>query len=462
MSASTDTPNAETDGSPGTTSVVAVLRRLPRRVQILLLADGVNAFGLGTVLPFLFIYLSQVRHINVRVAAAALAVTAVASFGSGLVWGSLLDRYRHRIVMPAVMGLAALGSILYAFADRAWIAIAVAVVVGIASGGVGPVIRTLFATAVPQKERTVFFGLQFGFFNGAVGLGVLVGGLLVNGTLGRYQLLYAINGITFLVMAAVLLVAPGDAGKDRAPDAGHADGDGDAAAKPSYRTVLRNPVVLLIIATMSLAAVFYYGLFESVLPGYVTINHAVSARGVAGAFVVNLVVVVLVQFVVIPRLGQVRRTTWLTASGLLWGVSWLLVLFAGQSGGWTALTLYVAASVPFAAAEAMVTPVLAALLNDIVDDRVRGRANALFAFAVTGGSILGPAVAAALLPVANGVPLVAVLAAGCLLMLVPTAMLRRRLGNEVDRPHDEPAGAAVAPAQPGSVEPGLPAQTASA
>ncbi|MFG1811841.1 MFS transporter [Streptomyces sp. NPDC049040] len=437
-------------------NVLAVLKRLPGRARILLLADFVNAFGVGMVMPFLLIYLSQVRHINIRIAAAALAVSAIASFMSGLVWGSLLDRYRHRIVMPSVMVLAAIGTSLYALADRAWIAIGVATLLGLAQGGIGPVVRTMFATVVPPKERTVFFGLQFGIFNGAVGLGVLLGGLLVNGSLGRYQLLYVVDGITFLFMAVVLLVAPSSAAKDDAQD----EDEGDAGQKPSYRTVLRNPVVMLIIATMSLAAVFYYGLFESVLPGYLTINHAVSPRGVSGWFVVNVVVVVLAQFVVMPRLGQVRRTTWLTASGLLWGASWLLVLLAGRSSGSTALVLLFVSSVPFAVAEVMVTPVLAALLNDVVDDRVRGRANALFAFAITGGSIIGPAIAAALLPVGKGVPLVAALAVGCLLMLIPTVVLRRRLGSDTDMAHDEEPEAAAAgaaedeSADPGSAEPG--------
>lgn len=456
MSAPTDSAsqNAEPKKAAPSDHVLAVLKRLPGRARILLLADVVNAFGVGMVMPFLLIYLSQVRHINIRIAAAALAVSAVASFMSGLVWGSLLDRYRHRIVMPAVMVLAAIGTSLYAFADRAWIAIAVAMLLGLAQGGIGPVVRTMFATAVPPKERTVFFGLQFGIFNGAVGLGVLVGGLLVNGTLERYQLLYAVDGITFLFMAVVLLVAPSDDGKEHAED----EGDGDAGLKPSYRTVLRNPLVVLIIATMSLAAVFYYGLFESVLPGYLTINHAVSPRGISGAFVVNVVVVVLAQFVVMPRLGQVRRTTWLTASGLLWAASWLLVLLAGRSSGSTALVLLYGSSVPFAVAEVMVTPVLAALLNDIVDDRVRGRANALFAFAITGGSIIGPAIAAALLPVGKGVPLVAGLAVGCLLVLIPTAMLRKRLDGDTDKPHEEEGEAAAAEAaeaessEPGSSE----------
>ncbi|AUH44420.1 MFS transporter [Streptomyces sp. CMB-StM0423] len=455
--------SAEADAAPPQNNVLAVLRRLPGRARILILADVVNAFGIGVVMPFLVIYLSEVRDINIRIAAGALAVSAVAAFASGLAWGAMLDRYRHRVIMPTVMVLAAVGTGLYAFADRPWIAITAALVVGLAQGGIGPVIRTMFATAVPANERTVFFGLQFGIFNGAVGLGVLLGGTLVNGTLERYQMLYIIDGITFLFMAVVLVLATSDSGKEKGKD----EGGEDEGPKPSYRTVLRTPVVMLIIATMSLAAVFYYGLFESVLPGYLTINDAVSARGVSGAFVINVVVVVLAQFVVMPRLGKVRRTTWLTAAGLLWGVSWILVLLAGRTDGATALVLLFVSSVPFAAAEVMVTPVLAALLNDVVDDRVRGRANALFAFAITGGSIIGPAMAAAMLPVGKGVPLVAGLAVGCLLMLIPTVALRKRLGSEGDTPRDgdeakakaEAAEAESTGAEP--AEPVAPARTAS-
>jgi MFS family permease len=421
--------------------VLAVLARLPRRARILLAADGLNAFGAGLTLPFLLIYLSQVRGVDIRVAALALSVSAFFSFFAGLAWGSLLDRYRHRVVMPVVMLLAGVATALYAVAGSASTAIAVAALSGIAMGGVGPVIRTMFATAVPGADRTQFFGLQFGLFNAAIGLGILAGGLLIDGSLGRYQLLYVVDGLTFVLMAVILLVVPGREREDPGGDGEPADGP-----KPSYRSVLRNPVVVLIVGAMTLAATFYYGQFQSVLPGYLTLAGAVSPRGIAAAFVVNVVVVVLAQFVVMPRLRHVRRTTWLTASAVLWGVSWLLLLWAGRSTGSTALGLLIVSMVPFAVAEVMVTPILAALLNDVVDDGVRGRANALFTLSTTAGSILGPAIAAALLPVGDGLPLVAGLAAGCLLILLPAAALRGRLGEDVDKPQEaepEPATAGV-------------------
>lgn len=418
-------------------NVFAVIARLPRRAKLLLAADAVNAFGAGLVMPFLLIYLTQIRHVDIRFAAAVLSVSAIFSFFAGLVWGSLLDRYRYRVVMPSVMLLAGVATALYAVVDTEWAALSVAALSGIAMGGVGPVIRTMFATAVADQERTSFFGLQFGVFNAAIGLGILAGGLLVNDSLGRYQLLYLGDGITFIFMALILLIWPGRERK--------ADEDGGDAAKErkaSYRSVLSNPVVVLIVAAMTLSATFYYGQFLSVLPGYLTLNGAVSPRGIAIAFVINVVVVVLAQFVVMPRLRQIRRTTWLMTSGLLWGVSWLMVLWAGQSSGSTALVLLFVSSVPFAIAEVMVTPILAALLNDVVADKIRGRANALFTLSTTTGMIIGPAIAAALLPVGGGMPLVLGLAVGCLLVLIPAAMLRGRLGTELDLPPEndsEPA-----------------------
>jgi MFS family permease len=435
-------------------NVVAVLARLPVRARALLAADAVNAFGAGLVLPFLLIYLSQVRHLDVRVAAAALSVSALFGFVAGLGWGALLDRYSHRAITTTVMLMAGAGTCLYAVTDAPWSALAVSALYGVGFGGVGPVLRTVFATVVPAPERTLFFGIQFGIFNAFIGLGILAGGLLNNGTVGRYQVLYLGDGITFGVMAVALLIfLPGRAGSAAADEPG-SEGDAGAAGRPrpSYRSVLRSPALILILVTMTMAATFYYGQFQSTLPGYLTIRHAVSARGISGAFVVNVVVIVLAQFVVMPRLRQIRRTTWVTASGLLWAAAWLLVLWAGQTSGAAALVLLFAASVPFAAAEVMVTPVLVALLNDIVGDDVRGRANALFTFALTGGSILGPAITAALLPVGRGVPLVAALAAGCLLMLIPAARLRGRLASDVDKPPVDSAPAAAGAVPAGSEE----------
>jgi hypothetical protein len=80
-----------------------VIGLLPRRAQALLVANAVNSFGAGLVMPFLLVYFRDIRGLDIRVAPAAIAVFGLCSCCSGLVWGHLLDKLSYRLVMPTVM-----------------------------------------------------------------------------------------------------------------------------------------------------------------------------------------------------------------------------------------------------------------------------------------------------------------------------------------------------------------------
>ena len=68
--------------------------QLPRPVWVLQVGGLTNAFGNGIVLPFLIIYLHNVRGIPLGLAGLAAAVNSAAAFVSGFVAGSLADRHR--------------------------------------------------------------------------------------------------------------------------------------------------------------------------------------------------------------------------------------------------------------------------------------------------------------------------------------------------------------------------------
>ncbi|MFJ6756245.1 MULTISPECIES: MFS transporter [unclassified Streptomyces] len=417
-----------------------VIGLLPRRAQALLVANAVNSFGAGLVMPFLLVYFGDIRGLDIRIGPAAIAVTGLCSFGSGLVWGHLLDKLSYRLVMPVVMIIAGVGTGLYAIADRPWIALAVSALYGLGMGGVGTVTKTMFATVVPKEQRTLTFGLEFTLFNAFVGLGVLVGGLVASGTLRSYQLLYLGDGLSFVITAAAFLVLlPKTAEKPQHKAAADAD-----APAPSYRSVLRIPALALALFCMLLCATVSLSQFQSALPGYVTVNDAVTPGGISVAFIANVVVIVLAQFLLMPRLDGVRRSTLISASGVLSAASWVCVFFAGMTSGTAALVTLIAGVAIFSVAEVIVIPIVAALINGLVTDEVRGRTNALFSFVISGGMILGPLLTTALLEVDHGRALIVVLAVGSLLVPLAGLKLRRSLPDEQDIPAAKAATTAEA------------------
>src|SRR6266536_6662139 len=73
--------------------------QLPRPVWLLQVGGLTNAFGNGIVLPFLIIYLHNVRGISLGLAWLAAAVNSAAALCSGFVAGSLADRIGPRRVL---------------------------------------------------------------------------------------------------------------------------------------------------------------------------------------------------------------------------------------------------------------------------------------------------------------------------------------------------------------------------
>jgi predicted MFS family arabinose efflux permease len=80
--------------------VVAYLRRLdphlPRQVWLVQAGGVVNSLGNGIVLPFVVIYLHNVRGISFAEAGLALAFGGAAALASGWAAGSIVDRIGGR------------------------------------------------------------------------------------------------------------------------------------------------------------------------------------------------------------------------------------------------------------------------------------------------------------------------------------------------------------------------------
>src|SRR5438552_12417058 len=87
---------------------------LPSRAWVVLGGDALSAVGSGLTLPFLFVYLSRVRHIHPDLAGLAVATIAVAAFVGNPLSGWLADRHGARETLIAGLVLAAAGSVLIA------------------------------------------------------------------------------------------------------------------------------------------------------------------------------------------------------------------------------------------------------------------------------------------------------------------------------------------------------------
>src|SRR4051812_25921506 len=154
--------------------------QLPRDVWLLQLGGVVNSFGNGVVLPFLVIYLHDVRGFGLGTAGVAIAVSSAAQLSAGIAAGPIIDRIGPRPTLAAGLILQAVGFALLPLVRAPWHAYALLAVEGAGSAGFWPSQSTLVSRLTPAARRHAAFAQQRLTMNLGIGLGGLVGGLIAH------------------------------------------------------------------------------------------------------------------------------------------------------------------------------------------------------------------------------------------------------------------------------------------
>jgi MFS family permease len=393
--------------------------RLPRSVQALQAGGLANAFGNGIVLPFTFIYLHNVRGISLGLAGLVLGTNAAVSLVAGPVSGAFVDRIGGKKTLAASLVFLAVGYGGYAFVEHPWQGFATAAITGVGNGAFWPAQSTLIAALVPTEKRTPAFAMQRVVMNLGIGLGALSGGLIASTNDARsFQLLFLLDALTFVVYLGVLWALVPEPGRQVPSDSSTPSG--------GYTAVLRNRAFVGVIA---INTVFIFAGFAGfdLLPVYAKNHAAVGERAIGIVFLVNTLVIVVLQLPVAKLAEGHRRMRTLALLGAVWALAWGLVPIAGiwLSGVAATALLAVAVSV-FGIGECLHGSVQAPLVADLADPPLLGRYMALSALSWQVGFTLGPAAGGfAVAAAPHGTWLVA--AAICGLNGVAALALERRL-----------------------------------
>ena len=283
--------------------------RLPRAVYVLELGALVNAFGSGVVLPFLLIYLHNVRGIPFGLAGSAAAVQSAAALASGFLGGTLSDRVGPKRVLLAALAVMTVAFALMPTIRTAWEAFAIYTLWGIGSGSFWPSQSALLAALTPATRRAPAYALQRLSMNVGVAVGGVVAGLIASvGNPQTFTVLFAINCVTFLGYMVVLAWV-------RAP-ALH-----EGRLGGSWHAVLRDRVFTrftLLNAAFMTAAI---SLAVELLPAFGKNVTGISEREVGIVFALDALGVVLFQLPVVKLVEGRSRMRGLALMGLLWAAS---------------------------------------------------------------------------------------------------------------------------------------------
>lgn len=421
---------------------------LPGAVWTLQAGGLANAFGNGVVLPFVIIYLHNVRGLSLTVAGFSAAANAGAGIVSGAAAGALADRFGPKRVLIAALCGQTLVIACFPLIGSAWQALTLQLAMGSFSGMFWPSQSSLLTSLTPTRSRPAAFAQQRVTMNLGIGLGGLAGGVIATTSdPGTFTTLFLLDAATFLAFALVLLRVP-------SPPRVRHEGPGG-----TYRDVLRNrPFVSFLLLNLAFIAAGIVP-FAEFMPVYAKNGAGVSESAIGLIFFANTIFIVVAQLPIAKALEGRRRMPAFALMGALWSATWIAVLLAVETMGPTGAALVIGgAVVVFAAGECLHGAVQGPLVADLADPRLIGRYMALSSLSWQAAFLIGPAAGGAILdaqPVALWILFATVCAAGGVWSL----LFERRLPPALARTPRRAAADVLASEEVAAQGPGVQSRT---
>lgn len=416
---------------------------LPRDARLMLVGVAIDALGVGLVLPFLVVYLHEVRDIPVTTVGVLAAVPAVVGLALVGPIGVLVDRVGPRRVQLAAATCSLASAAVLSQAGGAGPALVAMLLGGVGHAAFWPANQALVAAVLPSETRSRYFGLSFTLLNAGIGVGGVVGALYVDvADPSTFTTVYLLDALSFLGPIAVLAgplrhVGGPVAAPEHAPEGG------------SYGEVLRDPVFRRLLVVVFFSAFVGYGQIEAGWTAFSRIVAEASTRTIGVAFAVNTAIIVLVQMVVVRLIEGRRRTRVLAVLAAIWCLAWGVMGLAGTVPGTTvAAVLVVGSMAVFALGETLLSPIAPAITNDLAPEHLRGRYNAAASLAFQVAAVTAPVTAGFLIGHDRPTTYVVTLLAGCgafglLAIRMDGVLPARANGLRAEELHVEPSLATV-------------------
>ncbi len=357
----------------------------------------VSSVGTGLTLPFLLVYLHNVRGIGTSAASLVVAWLGLAALAAAPATGALTDRVGPMPVLIWGQVIVGVGSVGLAFTSTVPVALVTTGLASIGFTAAATAESTLISRLARDAAQEWVFGFQYLVFSAGVGIGALLAGLVVNvAQPASFQLIFLADAASYFIYAAVMLTmrSAGQAPEaESGADSAGADGSDPSADRFGLRAVWQDRPMrrLLIVAIVSCTC--SAGQIESGFPAYATQVALVSTRVLAVAFVANTLTIVVGQLLFLPHIVGHSRSRLIAVACVAWAACWALVwAAAGWAGTFTAALLVVAGFVVFSFGEILASPTAPSIVNDLAPEQLRGRYNAAFSLTFSLGILVGPVI----------------------------------------------------------------------
>ncbi|MFS4095572.1 MFS transporter [Streptomyces sp. AF1A] len=397
-----------------------------RRIHV---GNALSAFGLGFTVPYLYVYVAQVRGLGAMTAGLLLTVFAVSALIVLPFAGRAIVRRGPLPVLLAALVAAALGALSLGLTGSAAGVLLSAAALGAGQAVMQPALATMIVDCSSADTRSRAFAMQFFLQNLGLGIGGLIGGHLVDTTrVSSFTLLFAIEAAIFVALVGVMATV-------RMPHAPHVEEAPAPSSRGGWRELLGNRAMVQLCVLGFVLFFACYGQFDSGLSAYGLEAARISTSTLGTALAVNTLVIVVAQFAVLKFVERRRRSRVIAAVGLIWAVAWLAAGYAGLGHGSqaTATAAFVSTYGLFGLGEAMLSPTVAPLVADLAPEGMAGQYNSTFALVKQLALAVGPAVGGPLGASSHG-PYIVTFLLFSLGITVLALRLGRRLTDVQDRP----------------------------
>lgn len=403
------------------------MARTIRQVQI---GNALSAFGSGFTVPYMFVYVSQVRGLGSTTAWLVFSLFALAALVALPLAGRGIDRYGPRPVLVAGAVVAALGALAFGHAGGSGHILLSAFLFGGGVAAVQPALATMIVRCSTPATRSHAFALQFTLVNLGMGIGAMIGGQIVDVSRpASLTLLFTIEAVMFLVLAAVT-------GSVRIPAAPVAPASSSQVAdrpRSDLRILLADKAFLRICVLAGLIFFTCYGQFESGVAAYATDVVGTSPSVLGLALGVNTLAIVTLQMIVVRITARRRRSTAIAATGVVWLGAWAAAAVAGLvSGGTVATAAMLSVYMLFGVGEALLAPTLGPIVADLAPAHLLGSYNAAFSLVKQVAVAMGPAAGVLLVGAGLSPAYLLVMAGSTVLIVVLALRLRTQLTGAQD------------------------------
>ncbi|MGA2873095.1 MAG: MFS transporter [Candidatus Dormibacteria bacterium] len=401
----------------------ALRPQLPASVWTVLVGVTISSVGSGFVLPFGSIYLHEVRGLPIAVVGLVLSCSALASLLAGAVGGSLVDRVGPRTMMLAGLVLQTLGYGGLGFVVSAPEAAGSMLLIGAGMGTYYPAFAALLAAVTTRQQRSSAASLQYAATNLGLGLGAVIGGLLVSTSRpGSFTTVYLLDAAGFVLFGVLVL--------SRVPSGRHRAADHEEA---SYRVVLRDRILLALIAFNSLLVLSTYAQLDTSVPLYAHLFLGVPTVALGAILAANTAFIVVAQLPITRAVRHLDRSRTLALSASAWLATWLVGEVASLAHGLAAIWLLGLFAVLFGLGECLFSSAIGPLVADLAPPAVRGRYMAAFNLSWSVGMLLGPTIGGLVVGSVARAGMWLLWAAVALILVVWAERLGRRLPRTVNR-----------------------------